>query len=428
MTAPFVMKVKFYLPTLENQAKNVAHILYVGTRSGVDKGELNEFEELDAGNKFGEEILSKYNSLDNFLDNFEINTAGTPAGHVKYMDERPGSHGLFSSDENVSLKETMRELSKHSGVVWRFVLSLKEEDAVKLGYTTRESWEKALRATISEAAAKMGIPESNLRWVAAFHQAKGHPHVHVVMWEKTPQRYWGKLSEGERKDIRKIFIREIYAKERLALTAEKSAVRDLIRDTARSDILSLLRQVKNARIEIRALDGGKPGLPPTLEPHVRQELLEKIKELSRIMPDRGRIALAYMPAEVKEQAREISDWILKQPGFIKSVERYKNLARQLAGHYTLRSETLDKATEKAYEDVRDRVAQIVLRGAATIKTVESKERELDTTKLTNYVWRSAWRALERERLRAEAQVLLAAEREMQRKKREAKREGKSREG
>ena len=119
MTAPFVMKVKFYLPTLENQAKNVAHILYVGTRSGVDKGELNEFEELDAGNKFGEEILSKYNSLDNFLDNFEINTAGTPAGHVKYMDERPGSHGLFSSDENVSLKETMRELSKHSGVVWR---------------------------------------------------------------------------------------------------------------------------------------------------------------------------------------------------------------------------------------------------------------------------------------------------------------------
>ncbi|MFO7153164.1 MAG: MobP3 family relaxase [Bacillota bacterium] len=422
MTAPFVMKVKFYLPTLENQAKNVAHILYVGTRSGVDKGELNEFEELDAGNKFGEEILSKYNSLDNFLDNFEINTAGTPAGHVKYMDERPGSHGLFSSDENVSLKETMRELSKHSGVVWRFVLSLKEEDAVKLGYTTRESWEKALRATISEAAAKMGIPESNLRWVAAFHQAKGHPHVHVVMWEKTPQRYWGKLSEGERKDIRKIFIREIYAKERLALTAEKSAVRDLIRDTARSDILSLLRQVKNARIEIRALDGGKPGLPPTLEPHVRQELLEKIKELSSIMPGRGRIALAYMPAEVKEKAMEISDWILKQPGFSKSIERYKELAKELTSHYTSNPEALEKAAEKAYEDIQKRVSQIVLKGAAALQ----EENSVDVTRLTNSVWRSAWRALERERLRAEAEATVAAQKEIEKKKRTTERkEGRS---
>ncbi|NNG67882.1 MobP3 family relaxase [Caldanaerobacter subterraneus] len=418
MTAPFVMKASFYLPTNENQAKNVAHLLYIGTRSGVDKGEFNELEELDAGNRYAEKILAEYDKLDDFIDNFEIDTAGTPAGHVKYMDERPGSHGLFSSDENVSLKETMKELSKHSGVVWRFILSLKEEDAVKLGYTTRESWEKALRATISDAAAKMGISESNLRWVAAFHQAKGHPHVHVVMWEKTPQRRLGRLSKGEVKDIKKIFLDEIYAKERLALTAEKSALRDLIRDTAKRDILEVLREVKKARIEIRALNGEKPGLPPTLDQITREELLEKLKELSKIMPSHGRIAFAYMPSEVKEKAKEIADWLLKQPGFLQSVERYKELAKELASHYTSNPEILKKAADKAYEDIQKRTAQIVLKGAAALQK--------DPSKVINTVWRSAWRALERERLRAEAESSIAAQKEMEKKRRMAER-GESRE-
>ncbi|KKC28500.1 MobP3 family relaxase [Caldanaerobacter subterraneus] len=422
MTAPFVMKASFYLPTLKNQAKNVAHLLYIGTRSGVDKGELDELEELNAGNRYAEKILSEYESLDDFIDNFEIDTAGTPAGHVKYMDERPGSHGLFSFDENVSLKETMKELSKHSGIVWRFILSLKEEDAVKLGYTTRESWEKALRATISEAAAKMGISESNLRWVAAFHQAKGHPHVHVVIWEKTPQRHWGKLSEGERKDIRKIFLNEIYANERLALTAEKSAVRDLIRDTAKRDISEVLKEVKKARIEIKALNGEKPGLPPTLDQQTREKLLEKLKELSKIMPQKGRIAFAYMPSEVKEKAEEIADWLLKQPGFSQSVERYKNLAKELASHYTSKPEVLEKAADKAYEDIQKRTAQIVLKGAAALQ----EEKTVDTARLTNSVWRSAWRALERERLRAEAESTIAVQKEIEKKRRIAER-GESRE-
>jgi len=216
----------------------------------------------------------------------------------------------------------------------------------------------------------------------------------------------------------KTFIREIYAKERLALTAEKSAVRDLIRDTARSDIVNVLRKVESARVKVRALDGGKPGLPPPLDQTTRDELLEKLKELSKIMPKKGRIALAYMPSEVKEKAKEITDWLLKQPGFSQSVERYKDLAKELASHYTTNPEVLEKAAEKAYEDIQKRVAQIVLKGAAALQK--------DPSKVINTVWRSAWRALERERLRAEAEASIAAQKEMEKKRRMAER-GESRE-
>ena len=392
MSSPFVMKIAFYPPTLKNQARNSAHVRYIATRPGADRGEI------DIGDKLEPD---------------------TPEWHTKYMHERPGSHGLFTAEEEMpDLKEVQKELKNYNGIVWRMVLSLKEDDAVRLGYTTRESWEKVLRATLPETAVKMGIPESNLRWAAAFHQTKGHPHVHVILWEKEPKRIRGVLSQGERKDIRKIFIREIYAKERLALTAEKSALRDLIRDTAKRDISEVLKEVKKTRIEIKALNGGKPGLPPTLDQTTREELLEKLKELSKIMPQKGRIAFAYMPSEVKEKAKEVADWLLKQPGFSQSVERYKELAKELASHYTSNPEVLEKAAEKAYEDIQKRIAQIVLKGATALQK--------DPSKVINTVWRSAWRALERERLRAEAESTIAVQKEMEKKRRMAER-GESRE-
>lgn len=381
--SPFVMKVAFYQPSKKNKARNIAHIHYIATRPGADMGEINIGDSLD-------------------ID------PGTAAGHAKYMGERPGSFGLFGPQDSVpSLKDVQDELKNHDGIVWRMVLSLKEEDAVKIGFTNRESWENILRVTIPEAANKMGIDESNLKWVAAFHQAQGHPHVHLVIWEKVPSRKRGVLSKGERKDIRKIFIREIYAEERLAITTEKSAIRDLIRKIAQKDIMDLVKDIQKAKLEVRVFTGQEPGLAPFLDTQASEELIKQLKELSGMMPGHGRAALKYMPPEVKDKAREIADWLLRQPGFLQSTERYKELAKQLAGHYTQRPENLDSASERAYKDIRDRVAQVVLKGAAVINRDE-RMAEIERVRLTNHVWRHTWRVLERERSRAEAQAKYAS--------------------
>lgn len=380
-SAPFIMKLRFYLPNKENQAKNVAHMFYIATRPGVDHGEPEIGDDIDPA---------------------------TIEGHLKYMDERPGSHGLFSQDQDKpSLKDVYNKLKDHKGVVWRAVLSLKEEDAVRLGFTNKEAWEKALRATMSDAASKMGIKESNLRWYAAFHQAQGHPHVHVVFWEDIPERTRGKLSQGERKDVRKTFIQQIYAEERLAITTEKTALRDLIRKTAHKDIMGLVRDIQKARLEVRTLTGQEPGLPPFLDTQTGEELFNQLKALSGMMPGHGRAALKYMPPEVRDKARGIADWLLRQPGFMQSAERYRELAKQLAGHYTQRTEILDEASEKAYKDIRDRVAQVIIKGAAIINRDE-RTAELEKVRLANHVWRQAWRVLERERSRAEAQAKYAS--------------------
>lgn len=399
--APFVLKLAFYAPTKQNQQRNASHIRYIATRPGADRGEL-EPEKIEPG---------------------------TAAGHVKYAGERPGSHGLFTQDEDhPDLKAVQRELFQHRGVVWRAVLSLREDDAVRLGYTTRKAWETMLRSTVAEAARKMGIQETNLRWVAAFHAVQGHPHVHLVWWEKNPARTRGVISEGEKKDMRRVFVREIYAEERTRLLAEKTALRDLIREMARSDILSLAREIRRARLEVRALAGQEPGIAPEINPAVEQELAARLSKLASLMPGRGRVALAYMPEEVKEEAREIADWILRQPGFNQSLSRYRDLAKQIAGYHTAKPKALDEAARKAYEDVRDRIAQEVLRGAAVINQLqcepklEPRQARHEQVRAAHTVWKAAWRALERERTRAEAEALLLAERDLERRKRKEREE------
>ncbi|WP_051273732.1 MobP3 family relaxase, partial [Desulfotruncus alcoholivorax] len=352
---PFVLKIKFYKPGGDNCGKNAAHVNYIATRPGADRGDIN------IGDRDSE--LRK--------DDFELDS---PAGHVKYAAERPRSHGLFGADEKPpDLEEVREELGQHDGIVWRFVLSLREDMAKRMGYIDRKSWENALRAGVPEAAQAMGIPESNLRWVAAYHAEAGHPHVHLVMWEKETHRNRGVLSPGERRDVRKAFIRSIYAAERSRLGVEKTAIRDMVRDVARGEmdrVNELIVRVKSEHQVVQAMDGGAAGVVPRLSDDDREDLAGLVENLAKIMPGKGRVALKYMPEEVKAGAREIADWILSKPGFSASSVRYREIAREMAGHYTSQEQKLNQAEENAYSDLRDRVSQLVLKTAAQVRVEE----------------------------------------------------------
>ncbi|SFR11680.1 MobP3 family relaxase [Desulfoscipio geothermicus] len=381
---PFFMKARFYLPGGDNSYKNIAHIVYIGTRPGVDRGDA------DIG--------------DRYFEKFKIDS---PAGHVKYAAERPRSHGLFGADEKpLDIKQVMEELKQHDGIVWRFVLSLREDTAKRMGYIDRKSWEDALRASVSEAAGAMGIPESNLRWVAAYHAEAGHPHVHLVIWEKEAQRRRGVLSDGERKDVRKAFIKSFYAAERSRLGVEKTALRDMIRDVARGEMdraHDLVVRIKSARQEVRAMEGGTTGVAPRLSDSDREDLARRVENLAKIMPGKGRVALKYMPEEVKAEAREIADWLLAKPGFAASSGRYKEIAREMAGHYTSQDQRLNQAEENAYNDLRDRVAQLVLKTAAQVQKRGPDKAGRDYSfSLAGNLWRNVWHAIEKARSREEA--------------------------
>ncbi|MGG2201889.1 MobP3 family relaxase [Paenibacillus validus] len=418
--APFIFKMTFYSPSAKNQSKNAAHIGYIGTRPGADMG-----TEIGQDEKPVEAIRDELAGAD----------PGTAAGHVKYAHERPGSHGLFSSSGvNPDLKEIQQELQEHQGVVWRSILSLTEEDAKRLDFDSRTKWEDALRAAVPEAAAKMGIGESNLRWVAAFHQEQGHPHVHLVMWEKDPQRTKGLLSKGERIDVKKAFMKQVYAEEQTRLYQEKTAMRDLIRDVAKGDTekaVSILddvrKQMKTVDLELQAAGGGKPGIAPKAYPDDIKAIAVQLDELSKLMPGKGRAALKFLPEEAKEKAREIADNMMQQPAFKESLDRYMKSVEEMTRLHTKNPEAIQKAKDKAYSDLRDRVANVVVKGAAQVNREDFKKELMDKkaardaaqqqANVAKGVWKSVWKAMEQSRMQGEAQGEMQKRQEAQRQQR-----------
>ena len=70
---------------------------------------------------------------------------------VSYMGERPdveklGKHGLFSqTDDKIDIDKVSDEVANHKGILWTHVISLRREDAERLGYNNAEAWKELVR-------------------------------------------------------------------------------------------------------------------------------------------------------------------------------------------------------------------------------------------------------------------------------------------
>jgi len=353
----------------DSTAKNAAHVNYIATRSGVDKSvtESDLNKELEKG-------IEKIPSDD------EV--------YLKYIDERPRSHGLFGAEGIEDLDSIRKEISECESFVWRGIISLREEDAQKLGYLSKDKWQDFLRKKMPDIADEMGIRITNFKWVAAIHMEKGHPHAHIMFWEKNSERTIGTLKNKGLDNIRKILTDEVFEDERLQLTNEKNAMRDLIRDLAKNDVgeaARILKEVRNNVLELRTLipEMNKESVPPRLYDEEESSLADKIKKLSGMLPGSGRAMLKFMPQDVKDELRAISEFILKQPDFAASLERNLKAVEDLTRMYTGKEEAIQKARDNAYNDIRDRVCQIILRGA--VESLRDNQLYIDGELANNFV-------------------------------------------
>ena len=68
-------------------------------------------------------------------------------GMLGYIDERQSSNGLFSDEgEKINISAISREIDGHPRNVWGMIISLKREDAERLGYNSAEQWMNLLCA------------------------------------------------------------------------------------------------------------------------------------------------------------------------------------------------------------------------------------------------------------------------------------------
>jgi len=210
--------------------------------------------------------------------------------YMKYIATRPraerlGSHGLFGDSDAVDLNKAMGELENYTGNVWTHIISLKREDAERLGYDNAKAWINLLRTHRNEIATAMNIPTNDFRWYAAFHNEGGHPHVHMMAWSEKPgQAYFNQ--DGIRK-IKSELTNDIFRLEMLHLYEQKSDSRDELVRQARSTMRKLVRQMQNSICD---------------HPEVENLMQELAVQLETV---KGKKSYSYLPKKLKPLVDEI---------------------------------------------------------------------------------------------------------------------------
>lgn len=167
--------------------------------------------------------------------------------------ERFGSHGLFTDEGvEVQLSKVSQELNAYTGNVYTAILSLKREDATRLGFDNGTRWRDFLRGQTQTLSENLKIPMDHLRWYAAFHNEGHHPHVHLIAYSTVPGE--GHLSKQGMENMRSAFAREIFSQELLFTYQQQTEYRDQLRLQSRENISEIVAQInagsyQNPRIE-----------------------------------------------------------------------------------------------------------------------------------------------------------------------------------
>lgn len=206
--------------------------------------------------------------------------------------EKQGTHGLFASvGEPVVLAQVAKELDAHQGPVWTLILSLRREDAQRLGFDTAARWRDLLRSQAVTLAEGLKIPPTHLKWYAAFHNEGHHPHVHLIAYSSKPSE--GFLTKQGMDIIRSALAQEIFRQDLVSVYQQQTAHRDELRRVSREKVAGLVEQINRGGCE---------------NPQVEQLLRELANRLSKV---KGKKVYGYLRPDLKALVNQIVDELAK---------------------------------------------------------------------------------------------------------------------
>ena len=264
-------------------------------------------------------------------------------GYMKYIATRPraerlGDHGLFGDEDGVDLEKAMRELDQYTGNVWTHIISLKREDAARLGYDNARAWMNLLRTNRNDIAAAMNIPPNHFRWYAAYHDEGDHPHVHMMAWSTVPSEAY--LTREGIHNIKSQLTNQIFQQEMLHTYEQKSQSRDeLVRETRRA-IRKLTREMARSI-------GSHPEIEQKMEQLAGQ--LETVK---------GKKSYGYLPKPVKKTVDEIVDKLEELPVVRACYDQWCALQNEVDSYYHDKPREKKKLSqEKEFRQIKNAVIQ-----------------------------------------------------------------------
>lgn len=379
--ARLVTKFKYLKPNRKVSAGGYAK--YIATREGVEKiDDTKKFAPATTKQKnLIEKILKDFpDSKDMFeyadyiekqnqgsasdfisrvMEDYAYEISGIKA-YAEYIATRPraerfGSHGLFTDDGvQVQLSKLTEELDKHKGNIWTAIISIRREDAQRLGFNTGARWRDMLRTQTEALAKNLKIPMQNLRWYAAFHNESHHPHVHLIAYSTVENE--GYLTQKGVENLRSSFAKDIFQQDLLCIYERQTEHRDKLRAEARDIVEDLVSKI-NSEIYISA--------------SIQHKLLELADRLSKT---KGKKVYGYLKPNVKAIVDSIVDE-LASDGRIKKLydlwyEQKENTIRTYTDEMPERIPLVDN---KEFKSIKNAIIKEALKLNLTEDEVEKRE-------------------------------------------------------
>jgi uncharacterized protein len=331
---------------LKNAAEHLSNLVnYVATRDGVEKI-TREAHSYHSTKKQQELITEILNQFPDATDLFEyedylqkptmenasefitmaleqnLDRIGKKENYVDYIANRPhveklGTHGLFSDDGvSVVLSKVAEEVSKHTGNVWTPIVSLRREDAARLGYDNARAWMDLVRNQRNVIAEQMKIAPENLKWYAAFHNESHHPHIHMIVYSTNPREAY--VTKQAIQKMRSSLANEIFQQDLIQIYSEQTVRRDKLAEQSRDSLRKILEQINSGTYENKTIGD------------LLSHLAERLKHTS------GKKQYGYLKAPLKAIVDQIVDELAKD----------ERVADAYAKWYEMRDEVLHTYADK----------------------------------------------------------------------------------
>ncbi len=361
----------------KSQQKN--YTKYIATRESVEVREQSKKYSTENQKKLLNELLDdfpetkKYLEFEDYKNNPTVENAselistiiernadviGNRQNFVGYMAMRPGvekrgAHGLFNeSNEPIVLDKIAEEVANHPGNVWSHVVSLRREDAIRLGYDNSDRWRELVMRHISDIAEQTKIPLCNLKWYGAFHDTTHHPHIHLIVYSTNPKQ--GFLTKQGIDKIRSVFANDIFHDELQSIYQEQTLRRDELKMESKKYVEQLVKQIA--------------------ENHFHNANLENLVLTLKNQLDntKGKKVYGYLKPEIKKTMDEIFRILSQDENISALYEKWCELERQKYKVYAQKEKEFPPLWEnKVFQPVRNMIIRQVLNMNFTSTIIET---------------------------------------------------------
>lgn len=254
------------------------------------------------------------------------------------------------------LSKVQKEVAGHEGPVWTFVLSIRREDAGRLGYDSVKSWEALLRSKRMQMAEAMKIPPEELVWYAAFHNEGHHPHVHIIAYSHDPGK--GYVTQKGIEQMRAVYAKEIFKQDMYELYQAQTLQRNELVQASEDTLKTLYKKIEDA------WEGGD---------NLEQLLLQLAVSLRRT---KGKKVYGYLPPRVKQQVNRIVDELAMNPIVAECYQKWYDFRLEILHTY---SDQMPKPPPLSKQKEFKQIKNIIIRVAMELEPAGtwSLEQQMD---------------------------------------------------